>query len=554
MEPIWLSHYQDGVPQQIETDGYQSVAEFFEKSCQQYADFPAYASFGTELRYAELLALSRAFSAYLQSELGFHKGDRVAIMLPNVIQFPIVFFGVLLAGCVAVNINPLYTASELKQQLADSGSRGIIVLENFAQVVHQVYAESSLQYVIVTKMGDMLGWFKGAIVNWVIKHRKAMVPAWHIKDAIKFTQALARGKQQTLRNVRLSQTDLALLQYTGGTTGISKGAKLSHGNLIANIEQIASWIKPVSTPGKEIIITALPLYHIFSLTANCLLFMRLGGLNVLIANPRDLTSMIKDMSGYQFTAITGVNTLFNSLLNHNDFDELDFSQLHFSLGGGMHVQEAVASHWLKTTNCPLLEGYGLSETSPVVSVTPMYCDNYTGSVGLPLPNTDVSIRDDNGNEVVIGEEGELWVKGPQVMLGYWQNDIETARVLTNDGWLKTGDMASIDERGYIRLIERKKDLIIVSGFNVYPNEVESALVTHPGILEAAVIGVSCAHSGEKVVAYIVKKDPKLTVSDIQAHARSQLTSYKVPKQIEFVEELPKSNIGKVLRRELREQK
>jgi long-chain acyl-CoA synthetase len=553
MEKIWLQHYPENVPAEINLDTYTSVVNILEESFVKYRDAPAFYSMGVTLTFKQVDEYSRAFAAYLQNELKLTKGQRVAIMLPNVLQYPVVMFGILRAGLIAVNVNPLYTAPELVHQLNDSGADTLIVLSNFANTVEKALPDVTLKNVIVTSIGDLFPWPKSSIVNFVVKHIKKKVPAWNIPLATSFTTAMATGKKLTFDPVTLNHQDIAFLQYTGGTTGVAKGAILTHGNLVANILQAEAWFKPVFVPGKEIIVTALPLYHIFSLTANCLFLMKIGGFNILIINARDLDSLVADISKFKFTVITGVNTLFNGLLKNQNFLKLDFSYLKIALGGGMAVQSAVADRWHEVTGVPLLEAYGLTETSPCASINPVTLKLYNGTVGYPVSSTDICIFDEDGNEVPIGVSGELAIKGPQVMRGYWHNPQETDKVFTKDGWLLTGDIASIDEHGFLRILERKKDMILVSGFNVYPNEIEDVLVSMPGIREAAVIAVPDENSGEVPKAFIVKENQDITVEDIVKFCRTKLTGYKIPKHIKFCEELPKTNVGKVMRRALRQQ-
>lgn len=552
MEKIWLKSYPPGVPAEIDPDAYRSLVELFENSCKKYPDSPAFYSLGKTITYRELDAYTRDFAAYLQTDLKLKKGDRFAIMLPNILQYPIAMFGALRAGLVIVNVNPLYTVDELKHQMNDSGADVLLVLTNFANVVQKALPQmQSLKHVIVTNVGDMLPALKGFITNFVLKYVYKKIPDWALPNPIYFKTTLSKGKKATFKPVDLAGDDIAFLQYTGGTTGVSKGAVLTHRNLIANIQQASAWFEGLVLGGNEIIITALPLYHIFSLTANCFFFTMIGGLNVLIANPRDMAASIKEMKKFKFTAITGVNTLFNGLLKDPNFAQLDFSKLRLSLGGGMAVQQVVAERWQKVTGAPLLEAYGLTETSPCVTINPANLKAYNGSIGLPVSSTDVCILDEDQKEVPIGEPGELAVKGPQVMSGYWEHPRETAKVFTKDGWLLTGDIASIDEQGYLRILERKKDMVLVSGFNVYPNEIEGVLAKIPGVKEVAVIGVPDESSGEAVKAFVVKEDPALTAADVIAFARNHLTGYKRPKHVEFVDELPKTNVGKILRRALR---
>jgi len=547
----WLNEYPKGVPAEIDANEFQSVVDVIDRSCEQFASRDAYVNFGKTLTYAELDRKSRAFGAYLQS-LGLKKGDRIAIMLPNVLQFPIALFGALRAGLVVVNTNPLYTARELKHQLKDSGARAIVVLENFASVLESVKDDTPVEYIFTTSMGDMLGFPKGAIINLVLRYVKKMVPAYNLPDATPFTAALSSGDGMELDRPELNHDDLAFLQYTGGTTGVSKGAMLTHGNIVANMQQSSAWLNTISA-GDEVIITALPLYHIFALTANCLVFTKFGGRNVLITNPRDMNAFVKELSKTPFTAITGVNTLFNGLLNHPEFSKIDFSNLKMTLGGGMAVQRAVAEKWKKVTGVTLIEAYGLTETSPAACINPMDLKDYNGAIGLPVPSTKCAVVDTEGNHLPIGEVGELCVHGPQVMKGYWNRPDETEKVLSDDGWLRTGDMAKMDERGYFFIVDRKKDMILVSGFNVYPNEVEDVAAMHEKVVEVGAIGVDDEKSGEVVKLVAVRNDDSLTAKELREFCRKELTAYKVPRYIEFVDELPKTNVGKILRRELREQ-
>ncbi|KRE89194.1 long-chain fatty acid--CoA ligase [Frateuria sp. Soil773] len=554
-ERPWLAHYPAGVPEQINVDDYASVAAVLEEAFERFRQRPAFASFGKQLSYGEIDQLSRRFAGYLTGVLKLGKGDRIAIMMPNVLQYPIALFGALRAGLVVVNTNPLYTGRELKHQLEDSGAKAIVVLDNFAATLQQVLAETHVEHIVTTGIGDMLGFPKGALVNFVLKHVKKMVPAFKLPHAVRFRDALARGAAHPLPKVELGHADLAFLQYTGGTTGVAKGAMLSHGNMVANMLQAGAWIgTDLVKPGEEVIITALPLYHIFSLTANGLVFMRLGGLNWLITNPRDMPGFVKELKQSRFTALTGVNTLFNGLLNTPGFAELDFSRLHLTLGGGMAVQRAVAERWKKVTGCTLAEAYGLTETSPAVCINPLDLKAYNGSIGLPVPSTEVAIWSEDNQPLATGEVGELMVRGPQVMQGYWQRPDETAKVLGADGWLHTGDIARMDENGYFYIVDRKKDMILVSGFNVYPNEVEDAVMLHPGVAEVAAVGVPDEHSGEVVKLFVVRKDPNLTEEALKQFCRENLTGYKRPKLIEFRDALPKTNVGKILRRELRDEK
>jgi long-chain acyl-CoA synthetase len=549
----WLKSYPQGVPAVIDPDGYRSIPAVFAASVSKYGQRPAYRNFGKELTYAEVDALSTQFAAYLLGELGLKKGDRVALMMPNCLQYPIATFGVLRAGLTVVNVNPLYTARELKHQLEDSGAAVLVVVDNFGHTVQEVLAQTSLKQVITTGLGDMLGFPKGGIVNFVLKYVKKMVPEYDLPGSVRFRDALAAGRRHTLPPVDIDPGDIAFLQYTGGTTGVAKGAMLTHRNLVANMQQASAWLSTNALePGKEVIITALPLYHIFALTANGLVFMELGGLNHLVTNPRDMPGFVKELKGTRFTAITGVNTLFNGLLNTPGFDEVDFSSLKVTLGGGMAVQRAVAERWKKVTGVTLVEAYGLTETSPAACINPLDLKDFNGAIGLPIPSTDVCVKDEDGQAVPTGEVGELCIKGPQVMKGYWQRPEETAKVMDADGWLHTGDMARIDENGFVYIVDRKKDMILVSGFNVYPNEVEDVVAAMPGVLEVAAVGVPDEHSGEAVKLFIVRKDPSLTVEQVKAYCREALTGYKRPRQVEFRTELPKSNVGKILRKELRD--
>ncbi|WP_201315769.1 long-chain-fatty-acid--CoA ligase [Dyella sp. EPa41] len=552
-ERPWLAHYPEGVPAQIDTNQYASVAAVVEEAFERFRQRPAFASFGKQLSYGQIDELSRQFAGYLTGVLKLAKGDRIAIMMPNVLQYPIALFGALRAGMVVVNTNPMYTARELKHQLEDAGAKAIVVLDNFAATLQQVVAETEVKHVITTGIGDLLG-LKGVAINFVLKNIKKMVPPYSIPHAVRFRDALSQGASHPLPKVQLGHDDIAFLQYTGGTTGVAKGAMLTHGNMVANMMQAGAWIGANAKPGEEVIITALPLYHIFSLTANGLVFMRLGGLNWLITNPRDMPGFVKELKQSNFTALTGVNTLFNGLLNTPGFAELDFSRLHLSLGGGMAVQRAVAERWKKVTGCTLVEAYGLTETSPAACINPLDLKDYNGSIGLPIPSTDVAIWSEEGQPLPIGEVGELMVHGPQVMKGYWQRPEETAKVLGSDGWLHTGDIARMDESGYVYIVDRKKDMILVSGFNVYPNEVEDVVMQHPGVAEVAAIGIPDEHSGEVVKLFVVRKDPKLTVEELKKFCHDNLTGYKRPKLIEFRDSLPKSNVGKILRRELRDEK
>ena len=548
----WLSSYPAGVPASIDVDRYPSIVAVLEESFQRFGDRPAFSNFGRCISYAELDTLSRQFAGYLTGVLKLGKGERIAIMLPNVLQYPIVLFGALRAGLIVVNTNPLYTARELKHQLEDAGARAIVVLDNFAATLQQVIAETPVEHIVTTGIGDLLG-LKGALMNFALRHVKKMVPPFVLPRAVRMRDALARGSAHAPVTPELGHDDIAFLQYTGGTTGVAKGAMLSHGNMVANMLQAGTWIGANAREGEEIIITALPLYHIFSLCANGLVFMRLGGLNWLVTNPRDMPGFVKELAKSRFTSITGVNTLFNGLLNTPGFAALDFSRLHLSLGGGMAVQRAVAERWKKVTGCTLVEAYGLTETSPAACINPLDLKDYNGSIGLPLPSTEVAIWSEDNQPMPLGESGELMVRGPQVMKGYWNRPDETAKVLGADGWLHTGDIARMDERGYVYIVDRKKDMILVSGFNVYPNEIEDALMAHPGVAEVAAIGVPDEHSGEVVKLFVVRKDPGLTEDALRRFCHDNLTGYKRPKLIEFRDALPKTNVGKILRRELRDE-
>ncbi|MFF7055374.1 AMP-binding protein [Achromobacter spanius] len=550
MERIWHKSYPAGVPAEIEVDGVTTLVSVVRDSCRRYADKTAYLSMGKSISYAELDGLTRDFAAWLHAN-GLGKGDRVALMMPNLLQYPVCLFGALRAGCIVVNCNPLYTAHELEHQLADSGARAIVVADNFAATVQKALPGTAVEHVLVTSIGEMLGPLKGRLVDFVIRRVKRMVPAWSLPGHVRLGDALRAGRQAPLTEVPLNQRDLACLQYTGGTTGVAKAAMLSHGNLVANLNQAHAWIKPLVKDGEECIVTALPLYHIFALTANCLTFMKIGASNLLIINPRDIAGLIKEMSKVPFSAFTGVNTLFNALLNHPDFAKLDFSRLRLTMGGGMAVQRAVADRWRAVTGKSLAQAYGLTETSPAVTVNPLDVKAFTGSIGLPVPSTDISIRNDEGVELGVGETGEICVRGPQVTQGYWNRPDETALVLTADGYLRTGDIGYVDQDGYVFLIDRKKDMILVSGFNVYPNEVEDAAALHPGVREVAAVGVPDERSGEAVKLYVIRKDPTLDAETLIAHCRTQLTGYKVPRQVEFRDDLPRTNVGKILRRELK---
>ncbi|HEX7130812.1 MAG TPA: AMP-binding protein [Rhodanobacteraceae bacterium] len=552
-ERPWLANYPQGVPAGINAEAYPSLVAMFEETCARFPQRPAYSSFGKSMSYAELDRLSSRFAAWLTGELKLASGDRVAIMLPNLLQYPVALFGTLRAGCTVVNVNPLYTARELEHQLRDSGAKVIVVLENFAATLASVRHETPLETVLVTSIGDLLGFPKGPLMSLAVRHVKKMVPRWDIPDHVCFGDALRRGASLPVPKVSINHDNLAFLQYTGGTTGVAKGAMLSHGNMVANTLQLAAWVGDLFTHGEEKIVTALPLYHIFSLTVNALFMMHFGGENILIVNPRDIPAFVKVLKKNRWTAITGVNTLFNALAHSPDLSHDDFANVKFALAGGMAVQRAVAERWKALAGVPLIEGYGLTETSPVATANPLDLKEYSGSIGMPLPSTDLKLVDDAGNEVPRGESGELCVRGPQVMKGYWNRPDETAKVMSGDGWLRTGDIARMDERGFFYIVDRKKDMILVSGFNVYPNEVEDVVAHHPGVLEVAAIGVPDEHSGEVVKLFVVKKDPALTEAALKQYCHDELTGYKRPKYIEFRDSLPKSNVGKILRRELRDE-
>jgi long-chain acyl-CoA synthetase len=553
MEKIWLKSYPEGVPAEIDVSQYTSVTHLLEDSFRKYADEKAYVCMDKFLTYAQVDQMSRKFGAWLQGK-GLQKGARVAIMLPNVLQYPVAMAGILRAGYTVVNVNPLYTPRELEHQLKDSGAEAIIVLENFANTVQQVLQETQVQHVIVATMGDLLGGVKGAIVNLVVRHVKKMVPAFTLPRAVSFKQVLAEGGRMTLHPARIGHDDIAFLQYTGGTTGVSKGAVLLHRNVVANVLQNEAWLHMGAQQEQVVFVCALPLYHIYSLTISAFMGMRLGGLNVLVPNPRDIPGFVKELAKYRVTVFPAVNTLYNALLNNPDFAKLDFSSYKVCNGGGMAVQQAVADKWLKLTGTPIIEGYGLSETSPVVTANRVDIKEFTGTIGLPIPSTEVAILDDDGNPVPLGVAGEIAIRGPQVMAGYWQRPDETAKSMTADGFFKTGDVGIMDQRGYTKIVDRKKDMIIVSGFNVYPNEVEGVVAAHPGVLECACIGVPDKNSGEAVKLFVVRKDPNLTADELLSFCKHELTAYKKPKYIEFRDDLPKTNVGKILRRQLRDEK
>ena len=550
MDRVWSKNYPEGVPADINADHYASLLEVFDKSIKNYAARTAYINMGKSITYAELDQLSLKFAAYLQ-QLGLKKGDAVAVMMPNLLQYPVCILGILRAGCVVVNVNPLYTPRELQHQLQDSQAKAIIIVENFAHTLSDIQDKVKLEHVILTHMGDMLGLVKGTLVNLVVKHVKKLIPAHNLKKYVTFKQVLASGNASAYKKPAVTGEDLAFLQYTGGTTGVSKGAMLTHRNMVANLEQADGCIGPLLTHGKELVVTALPLYHIFALTANFLVFMKYGGTNLLITNPRDMPNFVKELAKYPFSVITGVNTLFNGLLNTPGFAQLDFSNMKLALGGGMAVQRPVAERWQKVTSTRLVEGYGLTECAPLVTVSPYNLPAYNGSIGFPAPSTDIKLVNEEGVEVAAGEAGEMWVKGPQVMKGYYNRADETAKVLNAEGWLATGDIARVDDDGFFYIVDRKKDMILVSGFNVYPNEIEEVVAMNDKVLEVAAIGVPNEATGEAVKIFVVKKDQSLTDVELIQHCKERLTGYKVPKLVEFRTELPKTNVGKILRRELK---
>ncbi|WP_299079322.1 AMP-binding protein [uncultured Paraglaciecola sp.] len=550
MNKPWVAHYAPGVEPEIDAAKYNSVVEIFDTYTDMYAGNKAYISMHTSVTYQELRAKSEDFAAYLQHQMGLKKGDKFAIMLPNILQYPIALFGALKAGLTVVNVNPLYTPRELKHQLTDSGAKAILVIENFAHVLEAIVDETPIEHIITTQMGDCIGLLKGTMLNTVVKRVKKLVPAFTLPDTVKFNQTLRLGKKQRLSPVAITSSDLAFLQYTGGTTGVAKGGMLSHGNIVANMLQIKGMMGSNIVENDEMVVTALPLYHIYALTVNCLSFMTIGGCNLLISNPRDIPMFAKVLSKYPVTLFAGVNTLFSGLLNNPTFHNIDFSTWKVSIGGGMATQRAVAERWQRLTGTPILEGYGLTECSPCVTSSPMNQIGFTGSIGLPLCNTDVKIMDDQGNEVAPNQSGELWVKGPQVMEGYYNRPEATAEIM-HDGWLATGDIARIDERGFVFIVDRKKDMIIVSGFNVFPNEIEDVIAMIDDVVEVAAIGVPCEKTGEKIKVFLVTKSGEINEETLVAHCRENLTAYKVPHEFELRTELPKSNVGKILRKELR---
>ncbi|MDT0594121.1 long-chain-fatty-acid--CoA ligase FadD [Glaciecola petra] len=549
MEKIWLENYDSSVPAEINPEQYSSIVDIFEQSIEKYSTNTSYINMGKSISFAELDALSQNFAAYLQNA-GLQKGDAVAIMMPNLIQYPVALFGILRAGMIVVNVNPLYTPRELQHQLSDSNTKAIVIVENFACTLSEVIKETAVEKVLLTSLGDMLSPIKRLFTNFAIKHVKKLVPEYDLPGAERFLTAIKTGSSQTYTRPEITGKDLAFLQYTGGTTGVSKGAMLSHRNLVASLEQTSSILENVIDPGEELVVTALPLYHIFALQGNCLTFIKYGCPNLLITNPRDMEGFVAEMAKYPFTVLTGVNTLFNSLLNTPGFSDLDFSRMKFALGGGAAVQKPVAEKWQETTGLILLEGYGLTECCPTVTVNPPELPAYKGSIGMPVPSTEIKLVDDEGNEVALGEAGEMHVRGPQVMQGYLNRPEASAEMIV-DGWLATGDIATCDKDGFFYIVDRKKDMILVSGFNVFPNEIEEVAAMHEGVLEAAAIGVPHEVSGEIVKLVVVRKKEDLTEKELIAHCRQHLTGYKIPKKVEFIAELPKSNVGKILRRELR---
>ena len=550
IDRIWLGSYPEGVPEEIDPDAYSSINDVFNQACRKFSNLPAFTCMGKTLTYAELDALAMAFARYLQGTLKLAKGERVALMMPNILQYPVAVFGILRAGLTVVNCNPLYTPRELEHQLKDSGASAIVIVENFASTLEQVIAKTPIKQVITTQLGDLLGFPKSMLVNYMVKHKKKLVPAWKLPGAITLKSALAKGRSAPFTPPAMANTDLAFLQYTGGTTGVSKGAMLTHRNLVANMEQVGNWMAGRLHEGREVVIQPLPLYHIFALSSS-LVFMKIGCETVLIANPRDIPGFIRELSSRRWNVLTGVNTLFNSLLNAPGFDKIDFSEMKLALGGGMAVQRAVAEKWKAVTNKPLIEAYGLTETSPGACINPITLESYNGCIGLPISSTIMSIRDDDENILPVGERGEICIQGPQVMLGYWQRPEETAQVMARDGAFKTGDIGVMDERGYFKIVDRKKDMILVSGFNVYPNEIEDVVAACPGVLEVCAVAAADEKSGEVVRVVIVKKDPALTKESVMAHCKANLTGYKLPRIVEFWDELPKTNVGKVLRREVK---
>ena len=551
VDRIWLESYPEGVPAEINPDRYTSINDILDQACRQFANLPAFTCMGKTLSYAELDRLAMAFARYLQGTLKLAKGERVAVMMPNILQYPVAVFGILRAGLTVVNCNPLYTPRELEHQLKDSGASAIVIVENFAQTLEQVIGKTSIKQVITTQLGDLLGFPKSFMVNYVVKHKKKLVPAWNLPGAISLKAAMAAGRSANFTPAAMTGSDLAFLQYTGGTTGVSKGAMLTHRNLVANMEQVSSWTGGKLEIGREVVIQPLPLYHIFALSSS-LVFMKLGCENVLIPNPRDVAGFINELTSRRWNVLTGVNTLFNTLLNAPGFDKIDFSGLKLALGGGMAVQRAVAEQWKAVTGKALIEAYGLTETSPAACINPMTLENFNGCIGLPISSTIMTIRDDDENILPAGERGEICIQGPQVMQGYWQRPEETAKVMAKDGAFKTGDIGIMDERGFFKIVDRKKDMILVSGFNVYPNEIEDVVASCPGVLEVCAVAAADEKSGEVVRVVIVKKDTALTKERVMEHCKANLTGYKLPRIVEFWDELPKTNVGKVLRREVKD--
>lgn len=555
MEKIWLKSYAKETAHEIDPSIYPSILDLFSESVKKYAERPAYVCMGSSMTFSELDELSGQFASFLQNKAGLKKGDRIAIQMPNLLQYPVALFGALRAGLIVVNTNPLYTAREMEHQFNDSGAKAIVILANFAHQLQQIIKNTSIKTVVVTEIGDLLSFPKSLLVNSVVKYVKKMVPKYDLPGHYEFLEALDIGTEKPFTQPNIKPEEIAFLQYTGGTTGVAKGAILTHRNVISNMLQIREWMKPRLKDAGEVIVTALPLYHIFSLTVNCLSFMCAGNTNLLITNPKDIPGFIKILRKNKFSVMTGVNTLFNALMNHPDFHKIDFSQLKLSVAGAMALQKAVADRWIKLTGTSLIEGYGLTEASPVVCCNPIDGRDRTGTIGLPLSSTEVKLLDDNEQEVPAGQAGELCVKGPQVMAGYWQRPEETAKIMTKDGWLKTGDIAIVDNDGFFKIVDRKKDMILVSGFNVYPNEIEDVIATHPGVLEVAAVGVPDQHSGEVVKIFVVRRPntPEVTAEELIAHAKKSLTGYKVPRHVEFRAELPKTNVGKILRRALRDE-
>lgn len=552
MEKVWIKNYQAGVAAEIDPNEFSSIADGLDQAFEKYASKPAYHNMGTSITYSQLDIASRKFASYLQNDLGLKKGARVALMMPNILQYPICLFGILRAGMVAVNVNPLYTARELEHQLKDSGSETIVIFANSAHVLEKVLPNTPVKNIVVTEIGDLLAFPKSTIVNFVLKYVKKMVPPFRLPGHKNIKEILAHADSRKFSKPVITHDDTAFLQYTGGTTGVSKGAELTHGNIVSNILQAKAWLGPFVKEGEEIVITPLPLYHIFSLTANCLCFSALGAHNILITNPRDMPGFVKELSKWKFTAFTGVNTLFNGLLNNEEFRKLDFSSFRLTLGGGMAVQQAVAEKWKEVTGIPLIEAYGLTETSPAACINPMSNQEFNGMVGLPLPSTEVVIKDDDGKDLGFDEVGEVCIRGPQVMKGYWNRPDETAKVMTSDNFFRTGDIGIMNKEGYVKLVDRKKDMILVSGFNVFPNEIEDVVAHHPKVLESAAVGVKDEKSGEIVKLFVVKKDTSLTEDELRSYCKEQLTGYKVPRIFEFRDDLPKTNVGKILRKDLRE--